>query len=218
MRSASSGLILASSFIFATLVCAAAHAQKDVALSVFGAYTNSAKPGNANFDRMNPAAAAGGMLEFRHIYRSWLGWQASYSFRGANEVFDELVYSSGCGTGVCPPTIGRATFTASANAQEFTADWVFTGRIDRVRPFLILGGGLLLTQPDGSEPPASQTVQPVLDYGVGFDWRFARHFGLRLQYRGDLYQAPGILPPNNTNPHIGLMNTSKPTLGLFYRF
>jgi hypothetical protein len=196
---------------------AQANARNDVALSLQGAFSNSATPGNSNFYRQNPAASVGGLVEFRHISKPLLGWEATYSFRRANELYDELVYEpvgSSCGNTVCP----APTYAVSANAQQFTADWVASGHIRSFRPFVLLGAGLLLTRPLSGQSGTASSSQAAVDYGAGIDWRLAPRIGLRLQYRGDLYKAPGIVPPNNTSPNTGFMHTSEPAIGMYYRF
>ncbi len=217
MRLHSSRLGLVLWLMLAAAGCSVAHAQTDVALSVYGAFTNSTTPGNSNFLRMNPAASAGGLFEFRHISSPLLGWEATYSFRRANEVYDELIFYPAPGPS-CAPNCPPPTYSVSANAQEFTADWVPSGHIASFRPFALLGVGLLLTQPTSGQSGTTNATQPAFVYGAGLDWGLSRHLGLRAQYRGNLYKAPGIVPPNNTNPNIGFMHTSEPAIGVYYKF
>ena len=84
-------------------------------------------------------------------------------------------------------------------------------------PFVLAGVGLLLSHPTSSAGGAVSTSQAAFDYGVGVDWRFASHLGLRLQFRGDLYKAPGIAGGTHYNSP-GWMNTSEPALGISYKF
>lgn len=201
-----------------TAPCASAHAQTTVALSGFGAVTNSTTPGNANFYRMNPATQAGGLLEVRHVFDRYFGFEGSYSVRRANEVYNEeiAIPVGGCPTSGCNPSL--FTYTIPAFAQELTADWVSTGRIGNFHPFVLAGVGLLLTHPTSSAGGAMSTSQAALDYGVGVDWGFASHLGLRLQFRGDLYKAPGIAGNSTNYNSAGWMNTSEPALGISYKF
>ena len=205
-------------FLLVPTVCATAHAQTDIALSVYGAFSNSATPGNSNFFRMSPAASAGGLFEFRHLSNPLLGWEAAYSFHRANEVYEELIESPGglpgCGNPACP----APTFAVSANAQQFTAGWVPSGHIANLRPFALLGVGLLLNRPVSGQSGTTNTTQAAFVYGAGLDWGLGSHIGLRLQYRGNLYKAPGIVPPNNASPNIGLIHTAEPGIGVYYRF
>jgi opacity protein-like surface antigen len=210
------------SFLLAAAVCTKAHAQTDIALSVYGAFSNSATPGNSNFFRVSPAASAGGLFEFRHLSNPLLGWEAAYSFHRANEVYDELILGvpvlgplpSSCGNTVCP----TPTYAVSANAQQFTAGWVPSGHVANLRPFALVGVGLLLNRPISGQSGTTNTSQAAFVYGAGLDWGLVPHISLRLQYRGNLYKAPGIVPPNSTSPNIGLIHTAEPGIGVSYRF
>ncbi|MGA8937570.1 MAG: outer membrane beta-barrel protein [Acidobacteriaceae bacterium] len=216
MRRFCSELCVALLLFFAGGVCALAQGQTDVALSVYGAFTNSTTPGNSNFSRMIPANAAGGLLEVRHISNPLLGWEGSYSFRRADELYDEMVETA---VPACPgPGCSNYTDAVSANAQELTAGWVPSVKTANFRLFGLLGVGLLLNQPVGGQSGTTNTTQAAIVYGAGLDWGFGRHIGLRMQYRGNVYKAPGIVPPNNTNPNVGYMHTAEPAIGLYYRF
>jgi opacity protein-like surface antigen len=217
VRLHSSGVGLILSFLLAA-GCAAAQAQTTVVLNGLGAFTNSTNPGNSDFYRVSPAATAGRLLEFRHIYHPRLGWEGSYSLRRANEVYDELIFypaPAPCPVNSC---LGPKPYTVPDYAREFTADWIASGHIPSLRPFALLGVGLLLNHPVSSANGNTDTTQPAFDYGAGLDWGFARQVGLRVQYRGDLYKAPAVAPPNDTNPTIGFMNTSEPALGVYNKF
>jgi opacity protein-like surface antigen len=204
--------------LLAAAGCHSAHAQTDVAVSAEGAFTNSTVPGNSNFFRINPAASVGGLLELRHIARPWLGLEASYQFHRANEVYDELVVNPGPVPVSCTSNCPIPTYTVRANAQQFSAAWVPSIRIASFRPFAIVGVGLLVNQPTSGQSGTTTITQGTIVYGAGLDWNLTRHLGLRLQYRGNHFQAPGIVPPNNTNPSIGNMHTTTPGIGVFYKF
>ncbi len=75
-----------------------AQAQTDVALSLYGAFSGTT---NANGTVQSPAASAGGMIELRHIRNPLIGYEATYSYNRANQV-----YRSNCGGITC--TIDRA--------------------------------------------------------------------------------------------------------------
>ncbi len=77
--------VSASLLVLAWMPCAVqAQKQTDVALSVYGAFSNSTTPGNGNFIQEYPAASAGGLFEFRHISNPFLGWEVAYAFNRAN--------------------------------------------------------------------------------------------------------------------------------------
>jgi opacity protein-like surface antigen len=229
---------VALSFFLTAAVCASAQAlaqaQTDIALSVYGAFSNSTNPIGSSLTQQHPAAAAGGLFEFRHLaLNPLLGVGLAYSFYRANQVYKEEIYalpecpisvSCTCNN-ACPAQIMYSHYSVSANAHEFTADWVPTGHIAKIRPFGLLGMGLLWVQPTGSQSSTpglfpSSSHGFVLVYGAGLDWKTTRHIGLRLQYRGNLYRGPGIVPSNAplSTVDAGIIHTAEPALGVYYKF
>ena len=74
---------------------ALAHAQTDVAASLYGAFTGTT---NGNNTAQSPSNAAGGLLEVRHITHPWLGYEGTYSFNRANQVYSPIaVPANPCG-------------------------------------------------------------------------------------------------------------------------
>jgi hypothetical protein len=58
------------------------------------------------------------------------------------------------------------------------------------------------------------SYKPVYVYGAGLDWGLIPHFGLRLQYRGNLYSAPNVtslFSSTNTFTH-----TAEPMIGIYF--
>src|ERR1700722_7317962 len=111
MRFHSSRLALALLLILAATICAAAHAQTDLALSVYGAFSGTAGPALGIQD--TPSNPAGGMIELRHIRNPLVGYEATFSFNRANQV-----YVGNCS--LCSPV------AVSANAHEITGDWLIS--------------------------------------------------------------------------------------------
>ena len=141
MRLHSSLLSLAVSILFAAAACIAARAQTDVALSVYGAFSGTT---NGSSVQESPSNSAGGMIEVRHIRNPLFGYEATYSFNRANQVY---TYT---GLEVCPapgPCGPIPPVAVSANAHEITGDWVISAHAGKYRPFALAGVGLLLTEP-----------------------------------------------------------------------
>lgn len=205
------------------LVPLSAGAQTDVAVSVYGAFNGAT---NGNGTQQSPANQAGGMIELRHIANPVLGFEATYSFNRANERYQNgVVYCPGIGC--------TSIESVSTNAHEVTADWVPSVHIANLRPFAVLGAGLLLDVPATSQAtvysqncaacgvtttssPTQTSTKPVYVYGAGLDWGLLPHIGLRLQYRGNLYSAPNVtkvFTSTNTFTH-----TSEPMAGVYFRF
>ncbi len=205
-----------------------ATAQTSIALSGYGAFSGTT---TANGTQQSPANQAGGIIELRHISNPIFGFEGTYSFNRANETYRDQ--STACPAFGCTFT----TETVKSNAHEITADWTPSVHIANVRPFGVLGVGILLDVPDSSQATVTVTVpndppcpssgctttttsstktsyKPVYVYGAGLDWGLLPHLGLRLQYRGNLYSAPNVtnlFSSTNTFTH-----TAEPMVGIYF--
>lgn len=218
------------------------HAQTDVSVSIFGAFT-----GSYNNSVMSPEGeigttqsysnAAGGLLEVRHITRPWLGYEGTYSINRANQVFSSSTYAV---CGVCNAT--TTWIPVSANAHEVTGDWIASLKAGNLRPFALAGGGIFFVKPSSGQATSTTVInscgggvpscvvgtvtpgtaittsatKPVFVYGAGVDWELLPHLGLRLQYRGNLYKAPNLVSGSNSTN--ALTHTAEPMIGVYFRF
>lgn len=214
--------VVLAALVAAIPVCASA-SQTDAAVSIYGAFSNSTT-GNNVYQRQ--ANAAGAMIELRHIVHPWMGFEGTYSFNRANQNYTS--------TYLCPSQILSScapTATASANAHEFTGDWVVSLKVLNIRPFALAGVGLLVDVPTGGYstfslsssfgpplPPfmTSNSFKPVFVYGAGLDWGLLPHLGLRFQYRGNVSKAAQLT--NALGSTNAFMNTSEPMIGAYFRF
>src|ERR1700728_2802309 len=115
---------LALSLILVATICAAAHAQTDLALSgygTFGTTTNTSRIGNTIFTEI-PSNSAGGMIELRHISNPLVGYEATYGFNRANQTYNSSSFA--CPVGVLPPCAAPASASVSADAHEISGDWI----------------------------------------------------------------------------------------------
>jgi Outer membrane protein beta-barrel domain len=199
---------LASSFLLLVAFSGtAAHAQTDIALNLDGAFSSTA---TAQLDSEDtPSNSAGGMLELRHIRNPFVGYEATYSFNRANQVYAFL--------GLCPAHLCPVSPVAvSATAQEITGDWVFSARTGKLRPFALAGAGFLLTDPTSGQSYTQSSNTAVYVYGAGLDWRLRPHLGLRLQYRGNVYKTPDLnLEFSGPGAYL---HTAEPMIGVSYSF
>lgn len=203
------------SFQFFLLLAATApiaiptHAQTSVGLSLYGAFSGTS---TSNGVQQSPANSAGGLIELRHISNPILGWEATYSYNRANQEYKYLVVPT-----VCPPSGCTVTPTTVSNAaHEVTADWVPSLHLANFRPFGVLGVGLLLNEPTGSQSNTTSSAKAVYVYGAGLDWGLLPHLGLRFQYRGNLYKAPDVsrlYTSSNAFTH-----TAEPMIGAYFSF
>jgi opacity protein-like surface antigen len=214
-----------------TLVAFAASAsgQTSVALSAYGAFSGTT---TGNGTAQSPANQAGGLIELRHISSPIFGFEATYSFNRANQTYTPDFNSSYCQTSGC----SLSTETVRANAHEITVDWVPSLHFADLRPFGVLGVGLLLDVPAESQATvttqilcpgpvcptrttASNTtasMQAVYVYGAGVDWGLLPHLGLRVQYRGNLYHAPEVSKFFSSTKTF--TQTAEPMAGVYLNF
>jgi opacity protein-like surface antigen len=183
--------------------CASTRAQTSVGVSLYGAFSGTT---TGNGVQESPSNSAGGIIELRHISNPILGYEATYSYNRANTAYR-------C-TGTSCPILTPAT--VSANAHELTVDWVPSVHIGSLRPFGVLGAGLLLNQPAGDQANTSSSTRGVYIYGAGLDWGILPHLGLRFQYRGNLYKSPDLSKLYaSTN---AFRHTAQPMVGAYFSF
>jgi opacity protein-like surface antigen len=204
--------------------------RTDVAVSLYGAFSGTT---TGNGVTQSPSNAAGGMFELRHIANPILGFEATYSFNRANQTYFSTLECPGTN---CPQS---TTTPVSANAHEVTGDWVPSVKVANLRPFAVLGIGLLLNVPTSGQvnstvivgcapmqtvcagPATTSTstttnVKPVYLYGAGLDWGLLPHIGLRFQYRGSLYHAPDVTKLYTSSG--AFTHTAEPMIGAYLRF
>jgi opacity protein-like surface antigen len=193
--------ILAIVGIFA--LGAAAGAQTSVGVSVYGAFSGTTTGNNV---QQSPSNSAGGIIELRHISNPILGYEATYSYNRANQSYR-------CTTNSCPVI---SPVTVPANAHQVTVDWVPSIHVAPLRPFGVLGIGLLLNQPTGNTANTTTSTKAVYVYGAGLDWGVLPHLGLRFQYRGNLYKSPDLTKLYTSVDRF--RNTSEPMIGAYLSF
>jgi len=184
--------------------------QTDVSLSIYGAFSGTT---TGNGVAQSPSNAAGGTVELRHISNPVLGFAVTYSFNRANQV-----YALSSNTLPCPAPggpCGPLPAAVSANAHELTGDWVPSLKIGNLRPFGLVGGGLLLNEPSSGQTDTTSSTKPVFVYGAGLDWGLLPHIGVRLQYRGNLYKAPDLTTLYGSSG--AFTHTAEPMIGVYFR-
>jgi opacity protein-like surface antigen len=187
----------------------AARAQTDVALSLYGTFTGTSNY-NIDLEHQKSANAAGAIFEFRHIRNPLIGYEATYSLNRANQVYTYTgTTPAGSETGIHPNGI-------SAHAHEITGDWIFSVQTGKLKPFALVGGGSMLTEPVSGQGQTKSSSEAVFVYGAGLDWRLVSHFGLRIQCRGNIYKAPNISTAYGTNH--AFMHTAEPMVGAYVKF
>ena len=67
-----------------------------------------------------------------------------------------------------------------------------------------------------SSASTSSATKPAFVYGAGLDWGLLPHIGLRLQYRGNLYNAPDLTTLYSSTG--AFLHTAEPMVGAYFRF
>jgi opacity protein-like surface antigen len=197
-------LVLAAAF------AASASAQTSVGLSLYGAFNQSTSGNNT---AQSPSNSAGGLIELRHIANPILGFEGTYSYNRANQSYSSTLVNPPCPTNGCTPLTAA---TVKADAHEITLDWIPSVPIGNLRPFGVLGLGVLVNQPTGNQSSTSSSTQAVYVYGAGLDWGILPHLGLRLQYRGNLYKAPHLSTLYTSTD--AFTHNSEPMIGAYFSF
>jgi hypothetical protein len=182
---------------------AAAPAQTDLAFSVLGSFSQSS---NGNGTLQFPSAQVGGFVQLRHIANPLVGYEATYSYNRANQV-----YASSSTSAVVLPTQ-----PISADAHQITGDWVVSARLLNLRPFALACIGVLIDVPSSDESLTETAHNIVYVYGAGLDIGLIPHFGMRLQYRGNVNKAPDISAVFSSTDKF--VHSAQPMAGLYARF
>jgi len=139
MRLHSSLLSLALWFFFATVASVAAAAQTDLGGGLYGAFSGTI---TGNGTQQSPANQAGGNHRTAsHRKTPSSAFEGTYSFNRANQTYTS--HPGGCPAFGC----SISTESVSTNAHEITGDWIPSLHFANLRPFAVLGVGLLLDVP-----------------------------------------------------------------------
>jgi opacity protein-like surface antigen len=189
----------------AAFTAPALRAQTSVGLSLYGAFHGTT---TGNGVQESPSNSAGGLFELRHISNPIFGFEGTYSYNRANETFRSTCTGTGC-TSVLPASV-------KADAHEITVDWVPSVHIANLRPFGVLGLGVLLNEPVSGQTNSTSSAKAVYVYGAGLDWGLLPHLGLRFQYRGNLYKAPDVSKLYTSTDTFA--HTAEPMIGAYFSF
>jgi opacity protein-like surface antigen len=182
--------------------------RTDIGMSIYGAYSEKT---TGDGIEQSPSNAAGGIVEVRHIANPIFGFEGTYSFNRANQVYSPQSV-------VCPVSVipcSGIPATVSADAHELTGDWVPSVRIANLRPFGLLGVGVLFNEPVSGQTATTSSNKAVYVYGAGLDWGLLPHIGLRFQYRGNLYKAPDLTTLYGSSG--AFTHTAEPMIGVYLR-
>lgn len=161
--------------------------------------------------RQVPDNRAGVLLEFRRINTPLFGYDVSYSFRGADQLYE---YRGPACTGLsCPPKAQPV----NAIAHAVALNWVFSLPVANLRLFALAGGGVQRFEPESSQAgPTQGQTKALFDYGAGFDVAAFRRLGFRVQFRSNIYKAPALSTAFRSTGK--LTHDSEPMAGVYFKF
>ena len=148
----------------------------------------------------------GFLLNYRYHFNRWLAADASYGYaRNTQQNFT----SSG-------------PFGVQANVHQATGAFVVTvpRRVFNFHPYVLAGASALVFDPTsnagGLVSGAQTQARPAFVYGGGADYDLSKHFTLRAEYRGFVYERPDF---DLATLHSGATaHTAQPSAGLVFRF
>jgi len=156
--------------------------QFDIGVSGYEALNNST---SGNGTQQTTTNAAGGMIEARYIDRPLVGFELTFGYNPANQTLSPK--TSDCGFACSNPVT-----PLKAKASEVGLDWVFSKKFGAIRPFAVGGMGFFITAAGKSTYEVNTVVRPAFIGGGGVDWNFLPHFGIRAQFRDNVYKAPNL--------------------------
>jgi opacity protein-like surface antigen len=164
------------------------------------------KDSSGNGINQHATDTGGFLLSYRYHFNRWLAADASYGY--ARNTLEDFT-SSG-------------QFGVQANVHQTTGALVVTAphRIFRLSPYVLAGTGALVFDPTGNVGGAVSGAQSqakaAFVYGGGADYDLSRHFTLRAEYRGFVYERPDF---DLASLHSGTTtHTAQPSAGIVFRF
>ncbi|MFP5227927.1 MAG: outer membrane protein [Acidobacteriota bacterium] len=183
-----------------------AYRETDMGFSIYQAFT---APSTGNGVQQNPSNAPGGFFELRHIHSPFIGYEVAFGYNNADANFAPTKTNCGYMCNNPPQALASRAFLVGL-------DWVVSRKYGPLRPFAVGGLGFFIDEPSNTLYPINDVVRVAYTYGGGVDWAISHQFGLRAQFRGNIYSAPNLSVMYSSTGKSTYMN--QPMAGVFYRF
>ena len=201
----------------------------DISLGVFGQLTQSRIPntvvqadnGVFTTEKSQSASPSAGVLGTLHQqFTPWLGYNVNL---GYTRLTENYAYGTAYVPSPTSPFKAGSSFSQAqvgTNMYETTIALVALGpRTRRFTTFGQFGGGGLWFLPNTQPDATNEQTRPAMLFGVGMNYRFTEHLGLRAEYRGIFYKSPDFGVTSNIGPVTRLFTvTNEPTVSLTYTF
>lgn len=144
------------------------------------------------------ATASGGLLaNYRVFFNRYNGLELNYAYAPG---FQDYAWKGG-------------SLGVNAHSNEATAAYVLRRPVHRVTPFLEVGTGALVFDPQHAVATSIQARMAFV-YGAGADISISDHFFLRGEYRGLVYDTPDF---GLTGLYDRVTHRAEPSLGFGFR-
>lgn len=184
--------------------------QFDIGGSVYEAFTGNT---TGNGTQQTATNEMGGMFEARYLMSRFRGFGVTFSYNPAHDTFTP----NGTSYSTCGLECANPTRPLVSKVSQFGMEWVPSVTYGKLRPFAVVGFGFLITFPSNSiYLDVNTVIRPVYVFGGGADYSLTPHFGVRAQYRYNLFKAPNIETLYNATGVF--THYSEPMGGVFYRF
>jgi opacity protein-like surface antigen len=172
------------------------------AVNVFGQFSGTS---NGNGIEDKPTSSVGALASVRQSLHPWLGYEINYGYTRFAERYQATPFGQ----------------TVQNNLHEVSVAYLVQGPtlpFLGLQPFGAVGTGVLIFLPTttGGQKYGQQNRVPLL-YELGVNYPLlTSHLGLRLQYRGLLYETPDFDSPQLTTN--ARRQTAEPSVGAYFRF
>ena len=197
-----------AAMVLGVLICTSATMAREgrwqeISVQGTGFFT---KDSSGNGINQHATDAGGFLLSYRYHFNRWLAADASYGrARNAQQNFTSA-----------------GPFSVQANVHQAAGALVVTipRRVFKLHPYFLAGAGALVFDPTGNSggfvSGAQSQSKAAFVYGGGADYDLSKHFTLRAEYRGFVYERPDF---DLASLHSGATtHTAQPSAGIVFRF
>ncbi|HEY4359553.1 MAG TPA: outer membrane beta-barrel protein [Bryobacteraceae bacterium] len=147
------------------------------------------------------ASNTGGFLaSYRFFFNRNSGVEVNYGFENNTQIYGAGGSLAGVGT----------------RSHEASAAYVFRFPLKRITPFALAGTGALVFDPKNFAGANAQ-ARAAFVYGAGADVNLAKHWFLRGEYRGFVYDSPDYSIAG-LNGADRVTHRAEPSLGFGFRY
>jgi len=197
-------IMMASVALLFTVSALAQESRSEISLQGTGFFTKDTA-GHGTTERTTNTG--GFLIGYRYNLKRWLAAEAVYGYdRNTTHYF-----------------ASAGSSRIQANVHQATGGFVVRVPISaryRINPYVLAEGGALVFDPTGNKfgtlSGAQRQATGVFSYGGGADFPLVKHFTLRAEYRGLVYDAPNFgVASLNTNT---VTHTAQPSAGIVFHF